>query len=89
VEEICQYFNIDPYAAISEGTLIIACREHKAQEVVEALSEKGIESSIVGELTKPGEGMVLVKDGKERKLEHPIVDPFWKAFYGALEKYKS
>ncbi len=20
---------------------------------------------------------------------NPIVDPFWKAFYGALEKYKS
>jgi hypothetical protein len=30
--------------------------------------------------------MVLVKSGKEMKLEHPIVDPFWKAFYSALEK---
>ena len=33
-------------------------------------------------------GKVLVESGKEKKLEHPIVDPFWKAFYGALEKYK-
>jgi hydrogenase maturation factor len=38
VTEICQYFNIDPYAAISEGTLIIACREHKAEEVIEVLT---------------------------------------------------
>jgi hypothetical protein len=30
--------------------------------------------------------MVLIERGKERRLEHPIVDPFWKAFYGALEK---
>ena len=88
VAEICQYFNIDPYASISEGTLIIACREHKAQEVVESLSQKGIRSSIVGELTELGDGMVLVSEGKEYKLEHPIVDPFWKAFYDALEKYK-
>ncbi len=88
VEEICSYFGIDPYASISEGTLIIACREHKAQEVVKALSQKGIKSSIVGELTKPGEGMVLIERGKEKRLEHPIVDPFWKAFYGALKKYK-
>jgi len=88
VEEICQYFNIDPYASISEGTLIIACREHKAQEVVETLTQKGIKSSIVGELMESGKGMVLVEGGRERKLEHPIVDPFWKAFYGALEKHE-
>jgi len=89
VREICGYFGIDPYASISEGTLIIACREHKAREVVEALSQKGIKSSIVGELTGPDKGMVLVEGGNEKRLEHPIVAPFWKAFYGALEKYRS
>ena len=87
VEEICRYFGIDPYASISEGTLIIACREHKAQKVVETLSPKGIKSSIVGELTEPDTGMVLVEGGREKKLEHPIVDPFWRAFYRALEKH--
>jgi hydrogenase maturation factor len=89
VEEICRYFAIDPYTSISEGTLIIACREHKAQNVVKALSQKGIKSSIAGELTGPERGMTLVANGREQKLEHPIVDPFWKAFYGALEKYTS
>jgi len=89
VTEVCQYFGIDPYASISEGTLIITCRGHKAQEVVDALSRKGIASSVVGELTNPGHGMILVEGGKERKLEHPIVDPFWRAFYDALEKYGS
>ena len=85
--EICSYFDIDPYTSISEGTLIIACREHKAQDVVKALSQKGIRSSIVGELIEPEKGMVLVEGRSEKKLEHPIVDPFWKAFYDALEKY--
>ena len=89
VDQICSYFGIDSYASISEGTLIIACRQHKAEEVVEALSQKHIKSSIVGELMEPGEGMVLVEGGREKKLEHPIVDPFWRAFYGALEKYKA
>jgi len=89
VAEICRYFNIDPYAAISEGTLIIASREHQARRIVEALSQKGIPSSIVGELTESAEGMVLLEGGREKKLEHPIVDPFWRAFYDALAKYKS
>ena len=86
VTEICQYFNIDPYASISEGTLIIACREHKAEEVIEVLTKKGIASSVVGELVDPSQGMTLVEGGKERKLEHPKVDPFWNAFYSALQR---
>ena len=88
VTEICRYFNIDPYASISEGTLIITCRPHKAEQIVKTLFKKGIKSSIVGELVKPDAGMVLINRGKEEKLKHPIVDPFWKAFYEALEKYK-
>jgi len=88
VEDICKLFGIDPYASISEGTLIITCREHKALEVVEALTRKNVKSSIVGELTALGKGMIVVKDGKEKKLEHPIVDPFWRAFYGALGQYR-
>ena len=86
VEDICEFFNIDPYASISEGTLIIACREHKAEEIVTALSRKGITSSIAGELTGSKQGMILVEEGKEKKLEHPLVDPFWGAFYRALKE---
>jgi hydrogenase expression/formation protein HypE len=89
VAEICRYFGIDPYTSISEGTLIIACRAHKATSILDALSVKGIKSSIVGELTAPEKGMVLIEDGREKKLEHPIVDPFWTAFYDALAHYKS
>jgi hydrogenase maturation factor len=85
VTEICRYFGIDPYASISEGTLIIACKEHKAESVVKALARKGIKSSIVGELVNPEQGMILVEKGKEKKLEHPVVDPFWQAFYNALK----
>ncbi|MBM4451678.1 MAG: AIR synthase [Chloroflexi bacterium] len=86
VPELCHYFDIDPYSSISEGTLIIACREHKAADILKALSSKDIKASVVGEFTRPKLGMVLISEGKERKLEHPIVDPFWRAFYNALEK---
>jgi len=89
VTEICKYFDIDPYASISEGTLIITCRAYKAEEIVEALFKKGITSSIVGELTNPERGMTVVEGKKEKKLEHPVIDPFWKAFYGALTKKES
>ncbi|MFH0847433.1 MAG: AIR synthase family protein [Chloroflexota bacterium] len=86
IPEICAYLGIDPYASISEGTLIITCRPHKADAIVKALARKDIKSSIVGELTPPEAGMVLIEKGKEKELKHPIVDPFWKAFYNALTK---
>ncbi len=86
ITEICEYFKIDPYASISEGTLIACCRPHKAEEAVKAIQAKGISASIAGELTNADKGMILVKEGKEGRLEHPIVDPFWNAFYGALAK---
>lgn len=86
VPEICRYFGIDPYASISEGSLVLTCRPHKADEIVDLLARKGIRSSVVGEMVREEAGMVLVEEGRERRLEHPIVDPFWRAFYNALEK---
>lgn len=85
VKEICRFFDIDPYASISEGTLIILCRPHKAEEVVRILNARGILASIAGEMSGPEDGMVLVREGRQTSLVHPLVDPFWRAFYNALE----
>lgn len=82
VQEICDLFGIDPYKSISEGTLIVMCRARKAEAVLRALARKRIPAAIVGEVVK--KGMTLVEDGTEKPLKHPIVDPFWKAFYDAL-----
>ncbi|MFO7650341.1 MAG: AIR synthase family protein [bacterium] len=83
VPEICDLFGIDPYKSISEGTLIAMCRPKKADAVLRALAKKRIPAAIVGEVTR--KGMTLVEGGRETRLEHPVVDPFWQAFYGALK----
>jgi hydrogenase expression/formation protein HypE len=84
VPEICGYFQIDPFYSISEGTLIILCRAGKAEEVVERIEAKGIKASICGEMTEKSSGMVLYAGGCRTDLVHPVVDPFWRAFYKAL-----
>jgi hydrogenase expression/formation protein HypE len=88
VQQICDLFGIDPYKSISEGTLIITCREQKADELIEIFNQSGIKASVVGELIEPKYGTLLLEDNKEMRLEHPRVDPFWQAFYTALQKYK-
>ncbi len=77
--------DIDPFEAISEGTLIITVRPHKAQAVVDTLKEKGIPASIVGEVVEKGEGIKLIEEGEERKLGYPRQDPFWPAFFKTIE----
>jgi hydrogenase maturation factor len=82
VPEICDLFEIDPYKSISEGTLIVMCRPYKVEAVLQALKRKRIPAAVVGEVVR--KGMTLVEDGREKPLKHPVVDPFWKAFYDAL-----
>ncbi|MBD3291190.1 AIR synthase [candidate division KSB1 bacterium] len=80
IRKICEMYNIDPFTSISEGTLIISSRPHKAQEVVQRLEDKGIRSSIVGEVVDETEGLHYFENGKKHAIVHPEVDPFWTAF---------
>jgi hydrogenase maturation factor len=80
VRKVCDLFGIDPYTSISEGTLILTCRPHKAQEVLRRLGDKGILVSMVGEVVDSRQGLRFFEDGKSRELVHPKVDPFWAAF---------
>ncbi len=89
VRKVCELFQIDPYSSISEGTLLITCRPHKAAEVVRTLADRGIESSIVGEVTPAERGMAVFEGASSRPLEHPRVDPFWAAFGEAVATGKA
>ncbi len=89
VEKICARFGMDPYSSISEGTLIITCKQKKVDLLLKKLARKKIPASVVGEVIPRNKGIVLVEAGKERLLEHPRVDPFWPAFARALKEGKT
>jgi hydrogenase maturation factor len=80
VRNVCDLFGIDPYSSISEGTLILTCRPHKAKEVILRLGDKGIPASMAGEIVEPRHGMRYFEYGTSHELIHPKVDPFWAAF---------
>ena len=77
---VCEPTGMDPYTSISEGTLICTVVPDRAGAFVDALGSAGIEAGIVGEVTEPDGGSVLVTPEGERPLEHPGLDPFWGAF---------
>ena len=86
VKKTCECFNIDPYRAISEGTLLATVKEDKAKAVLNALKNEGIVASIVGEARSLKEGIYIFDKGRKQALEHPKVDPFWIKFEEYLKK---
>ena len=80
VRAVCDHIGIDPYTAISEGTLIATVLPGRAEAFVEALAGEGIESAVVGEILDRAEGRTVVAGGREEPLVHPGLDPFWGAF---------
>ncbi len=86
VRKTCACFNLDPYKAISEGTLLATARKDKAESVLRALKNARIPASITGEVVPHKEGMHYFSGNKKYKLEHPGVDPFWSKFEEYLKK---
>ncbi|MFA4991726.1 MAG: AIR synthase-related protein, partial [Candidatus Omnitrophota bacterium] len=80
VKKTCECFRIDPYRAISEGTLLATVNKKKAGAVVNALKAEGIPASVAGEVVDEKEGICTVENGRKQNLEHPKVDPFWVRF---------
>lgn len=84
VAAVCSAVDIDPWAASSEGTVLIAVEADGAARVVEALEDEGIRAAIVGRVE---EGAGVAVDGEE--LAVPESDPFWGAYERAAERYRS
>ena len=78
---------IDPYWAISEGTLIATVRPAYVREALAALTEVGIAAAEVGEVM-PGRGVLHLtdNDGAIHQLFEPERDPYWKAYERAMSE---
>jgi hydrogenase maturation factor len=83
----CAMFGIDPYLALSEGTLIVTARAPHAEAVIGALAEEGIASADVGEVVRGHGALWLTEpEGKVQKISEPITDPYWEAYDRAMRE---
>ncbi|PSP60491.1 hypothetical protein BRC76_08070 [Halobacteriales archaeon QH_8_67_36] len=78
VRAACDFFGINPWMSISEGTLLAAVAPGGVNSALAALESEGIPAADAGVVT---EGSGLVVDGEP--IDHPGVDPFW----GTSEEY--
>ncbi|MFC7044713.1 AIR synthase family protein [Halobacteriaceae archaeon GCM10025711] len=71
VREVCDVFDIDPWTASSEGTVIMTVRPDGVDDVLAALDREGIRAADVGE-ARDGDG-VVVDGGDKRSRPRPVL----------------
>jgi hydrogenase expression/formation protein HypE len=75
VEAVCEYLDIDPWAATSAGTLLIAVEQAGIEPVLDALGDRDTTATVVGSVA---EGTGAYVDGE--RVEPPDGDPSWDVY---------
>lgn len=87
VKMVCEAFNIDPIAAIAEGSLLITASPTHSERITSRLKEVSISSSIIGKVTGDRETRTIRRlDGSVAPLAIPDRDPFWPVFFEGLKE---
>ncbi|MTI87868.1 MAG: AIR synthase [Balneolaceae bacterium] len=84
--KVCEVFDIDHRFCVGAGSMIMAVSQGCENRLQSHLEELDIAASVVGELVPKEQGSVLVEDGEEKLFEFDGEDPYWKAFFKAMEE---
>lgn len=81
---VCGAFDLDPRYCIGAGSMIITCRKGTAEAVIKRLAEKDIACIEVGEITPKEQGVKLIDQEQVADMPYYEEDPYWAAFFQAL-----
>jgi hydrogenase maturation factor len=85
-QKICELFDIDHRLCVGAGSTIMAVAAGQEDVLLHHFNEQSIPATVVGELTEKSEGTILIEDGMETSFEYDGNDPYWNAFFEAMEK---
>lgn len=85
VGAVCDFFKLNPFQVISEGTLVLTCDSAKTGDLLRGFEQAGIPAAEIGQVVPLEEGRCWIEDGgRKQDLLPPPVDHFWEAFFNAL-----
>lgn len=82
---ITQLFEIDHRFCVGAGSMVMAVKKGKEQELIAHLNSKSIKATVVGEMTSGNRGFRIIENGEEQALTFSGKDPYWEAFFKALK----
>lgn len=84
---VCEAFDIDPIAAIAEGSLLITASPTHSEKIISRLKKVNINASIIGKAVGDKETRIIKRlDGSVVQLAIPDQDPFWPVFFEGLKE---
>lgn len=85
ITAVSRALDFDPWAAISEGTLLLAVSPDSEKKVMQSLNQAGIDCWKLGSFLQEGKLSGIRRSGRELKLVEPEADPFWELFFKGIE----
>lgn len=85
-KKICEIFDLDPRYCIGAGAMIIACKKESTDKVINRLLANNIPCTLVGELCEKSKGIKLYSNESFTDVIYHEQDPYWQAFFNALNK---
>ncbi|MFB6162085.1 MAG: AIR synthase family protein [Halococcoides sp.] len=74
IRPACDFFEIDPWISISEGTLLLTVDPSGVDAVLDALAAADVPAAEAG-VVREGSGLIVDDD----RVDHPGADPYWQA----------
>lgn len=59
--KLLSFYGLNPLGAISSGALLLTTKPEEAGEVIQKLSEAGVDASVIGRVTDKGEGLKITE----------------------------
>ena len=82
--EVCGLFSLDPRNCIGAGSMVITCKKGSARDVILRLEKENIVCTEVGEIVERDKGIKLMTNDEAKSLGYNENDPYWAAFFKAL-----
>ncbi|WP_421874498.1 AIR synthase family protein [Marinoscillum sp.] len=83
---VAELFDINPLKSIGAGSMIFAVKPGSEQKLIASLEKEGIDGAVVGELTDESVFQCTDYQNQEKKYHPTGIDPYWEAFFTALNK---
>lgn len=85
IEQVAGLFKIDPYLSVGAGSMLMAVQPGFEEKLLSTLSEKGIPAVKIGTFTSQPDKLVFDHEGHSTPFQFDGTDPYWEAFFHALQ----
>lgn len=84
-KKIAELFEIDHRFCVGAGSMILAVKPGREDQLIQHLESRSIPARVVGEMTEPLSDKKIIENGVEKEFLFDGTDPYWAAFFKAMK----